>query len=300
MQAASRLLMVRPAAFAFNTQTAGSNRFQRLGAIAHETVHAQALKEFDEAVETLRKNNIDVTVVEDSTKPLRPDAIFPNNWFSVHDDCIVLYPMAAPNRRLERRKDVVNELSKNAQPFKPIIDLSQFENDGKFLEGTGSLVLDRVNKIAYAAISERTHPDLVNLWCEAMNYSPVLFHTNVEVQAVYHTNVLLTVGEKIAVICLDAITDEKENALVEASLAAHQHIVRISVEQMKSFAGNLLLVRTRDEKKIWLMSLTAYQSLTAAQRNELKQDGDLLPINIYTIETYGGGSARCMLAETAW
>jgi len=299
VQVASQLLMVRPAAFAYNTQTAGSNKFQRVGAIAHETVHEQALKEFDEAVATLRKHDIDLVVVDDSANPLKPDAIFPNNWFSVHDDCIILYPMAAPNRRLERRKDVLSNLSKNQQPFKPIIDLSQFENGGKFLEGTGSLVLDRVHKIAYAAVSERTHPDLVKVWCEAMNYTPVLFHATVDEAPVYHTNVLMAIGEKTAIVSVDAIA-YNENGLVEKSLGQHRTLVRITVDQTKAFAGNALLVQSKNGVKHWVMSRTAFKIFTESQRQVLTQDGALLPLNIRTIEAFGGGSARCMLAETAW
>jgi hypothetical protein len=296
VQAATKLLMIRPAAFAYNTQTASSNKFQRTGNISHQVVHELALKEFDAAVEKIKSNGIVVVVVEDSTKPLKPDAIFPNNWFGVHESSIVLYPMAALNRRLERREDVIKDLLKQ-NPGKKLIDLTHYEAEEKFLEGTGSLVLDHNHRIAYACISERTHPDLVTTWCELMNYAPIVFHASLENHPVYHTNVLMSIGNKIAVCCLDAFDKIEERDAVTKSLREYHNIVKISVDQMKSFAGNILLVKNSGNEFYWIMSQTAFDVLTDAQKKSLKQDGKLLPVELHTVETYGGGSARCMLAE---
>jgi hypothetical protein len=296
VQAAIKLLMIRPAAFAYNTQTAGSNKFQRTGNISHQVVHELALNEFDAAVNKLRQSGIDVDVIEDSTKPLKPDAIFPNNWLSVHENSIVLYPLYAPNRRLERRDGIIRQLLKE-NPDKKLIDLTNYEAEEKFLEGTGSLVLDHDNKIAYACISERTHPDLVMTWCELMNYSPIMFHALLDGHAVYHTNVIMSIGNNIAVCCTEAIDSIEERDIVTKSLKQYHNVIEISVTQMKLFAGNILLVRNAENKFYWILSQTALDALTNSQRNILEQDGELLPIELHTVETYGGGSARCMLAE---
>ena len=290
--------MVRPASFAFNEQTASSNSFQKVGLLSHQAVHELALKEFDGAVATLQKHDIDVVIVNDTLHPRKPDAIFPNNWFSVHNDAMVWYPMAAPNRRLERTA-LVKDVAKHINASR-LFDLTSHESKEKFLEGTGSLVLDRVNRIAYASISQRTNVDLVNEWCENMNYEPVIFHAGHNHQAVYHTNVVMSIGNSVAVCCVDTVADEAErNALVER-LTKHHGLVAITVKQMERFAGNVLLVRNKLDKAFWILSQIGYDALTQNQKILLEKDGVLLPLSLNTIETFGGGSARCMLAEIDW
>jgi hypothetical protein len=298
-QAASRLLMIRPAAFAFNDQTAGSNSFQRNDTSA-PNVQALALQEFNTAVETLTKNGVDVLVKDETATTKKPDAVFPNNWFSVHPEGIVLYPMAAPNRRLERRKDIVIELL-HGTTGKQVIDLSQYETTGKFLEGTGSLVLDRTHRIAYACLSPRTHQALVHEWCGMLHYEPFIFSAALpDTGSVYHTNVVMSLGNRVAVCCLGAITRSDERERLFEKLSQHRCVVDLTVDQMKCFAGNMLLVRNAAGEHLWVLSQTAYGVLTLSQLETLALDGDLLPLSLDIVETYGGGSARCMLAEVGW
>lgn len=290
--------MVRPAAFGYNNQTAGSNSFQKVGKFTHQAVHELAQEEFDNSVKVLLQNDIDVTILHDSNKPNKPDAIFPNNWFSVHDDVIVLYPMAAANRRLER-VGLMNVLMRQA-PNKKIFDLISYESKGKFLEGTGSLVLDRVNRIAYACISPRTDMVVLKDWCEQMNYKSVVFHAELNHQAVYHTNVVMSIGNTVAVCCLDVINDRDERTNVGNKLKQHHQVVSISIEQMEKFAGNMLLVRNKNNDCYWVMSDTSADSLASDQKKMLEIDGKILSLKLNTIEHFGGGSARCMIAEIDW
>jgi hypothetical protein len=294
-QAANKLMMVRPASFAFNEQTASSNSFQKVGALSHQAVHELALKEFDEAVETLREHDIDVVIINDTLEPRKPDAIFPNNWLSIHNDAMVWYSMAAPNRRLERIalvKDVVKHVNANQ-----LFDLTAYEQHEKFLEGTGSLVLDRVNNVAYACVSPRTNIDLVNEWCDNMHYQPVVFHAELHHQPVYHTNVMMAIGNNVAVCCVDAVADEVEKQKLNDALSKHHALVTITRDQMERFAGNILLVRNKLNKAFWVMSQHAMESLHDNQKTMLQHDGELLPLQLNVIETFGGGGARCMLAE---
>jgi hypothetical protein len=290
--------MIRPVNFGFNEQTAGSNAFQNRNAV-QQRVQDNALKEFDNLVNTLGENGVEVIVIDDTPEPHTPDSIFPNNWVSFHNDGnVFLYPMMAENRRLERREDIIMQLEDEFK-IKHIIDLSRFEHENKFLEGTGSMVLDRENKIAYACLSPRTDRDVLDLFCVQSGYKPVLFHSIDENgMDIYHTNVLMCIGSKFAVICLDSITDEKEKNEVIASLnKTKKEIVDISFAQMNQFAGNMLELKNKTGNSLLVMSQNAYRSLNEDQKTILGKYCKLIYANINTIENNGGGSARCMIAE---
>jgi len=293
------LLLIRPAAFALNAQTAVNNYFQPQTADEDAVaIHAAALTEFDAMVQQLRDAVMDVVVVQDTSEPHTPDSIFPNNWVSFHEEGHVLYPMYAANRRLERELNIWASLG----PSDLIIDLSQEENLGRFLEGTGSLVLDRANCVAYAAISERTDIGLVLRWCDAMKYKPVPFHAlqtvGNERLPIYHTNVMMSVGEGFALWCPECIDDEKERSAVETSLrSANKELIPISETQMHSFAGNILQVFNRKNEPFILMSAAAEAALQGQALDALGRHGRILACAIPTIEKYGGGSARCMVCE---
>ncbi len=290
--------MIRPASFGFNEQTAESNAFQQSQAAIPESAQA-ALKEFDAFADLLKSKGVDVHIINDTIEPHKPDAIFPNNWISFHDNGdVLLYPMQAENRRLERREDIVRKLEEQFT-VKHIIDLSRFELENKFLEGTGSMVLDRENLIAYACISPRTDKEVLDAFCKHLNYTPVTFTaTDAHQQAIYHTNVMMCVGKQFAVVCLDTIKDENERQTVTKSLTdAGKEIVDITLEQMNHFAGNMLEVQGTDGKSLLVMSKSAHQSLTTSQTDQLQQYAEIVSADLTTIETLGGGSARCMLAE---
>jgi len=297
-QSTSHILMIRPVNFGFNEQTAGSNAFQNRNADKNG-VNEKAQNEFDGMVNILREHGVDVIVVDDTTEPHTPDSIFPNNWVSFHDDGnVFLYPMQAENRRLERREDIINGLEDNFT-VKHVIDLSRFEEQNKFLEGTGSMVLDRENKIAYACISPRTDPGVLALFCEHAGYEAVSFDAVDEHdQPIYHTNVLMCIGSGFAVICLDSIPNPHEKILVKELLtSSHKEIIDISFDQMNHFAGNMLEVKNEAGKTLIVMSKSACDCLLEEQKSALKKHGGLIYADISTIETNGGGSARCMMAE---
>jgi hypothetical protein len=290
--------MIRPVAFGFNTQTAESNAFQNRDD-DQQVVQQHAVKEFDYFVKVLRDNGINVTVVNDTAEPHTPDSIFPNNWISFHENGdIILYPMQAENRRLERREDIIRQLEERFSA-NHIIDLSRFEAKNQFLEGTGSMVLDRVNKIAYACISPRTNAEVLKAFCDYTGYKPVTFNAyDQNGLAIYHTNVLMAVGSHFAVICLESITDIEERQAVTASLKSTQKdIIDITFGQMNRFAGNMLEVKNGLGETLVVMSQAAFNSLTVNQKTALEQYGRLIYADIATIETNGGGSARCMMAE---
>ncbi|WP_259069704.1 citrulline utilization hydrolase CtlX [Mucilaginibacter sp. X4EP1] len=297
-QSTSHILMIRPVSFGFNEETAGSNAFQNRDAVKNDA-NERAQLEFDGMVNILRENGVEVTVIDDTPEPHTPDSIFPNNWVSFHDDGnIFLYPMQAENRRLERREDIISQLE-DEFAAKQIIDLSRFENEGKFLEGTGSMVLDRENKIAYACISPRTDREVLNLFCEQAGYKAVSFDAVDEHgKAIYHTNVLMCLGSKFAVICMDSIPNPHEKIMVKDSLlSTHKEIIEISFKQMNQFAGNMLEVKNKAGQSLVVMSQNAYNALTDAQKAVLGKFGKLVYADISTIESIGGGSARCMMAE---
>lgn len=283
--------------FSFNEQTAESNAFQLRTQAAD--VHQLALQEFDQFVAVLRENGVDVTVIDDTITPHTPDSIFPNNWVSFHNDgSVFLYPMQAENRRLERRLDLLESL-KGKFNISQINDLSFFENEEKFLEGTGSMVLDRENKIAYACLSPRTNLDALSSFCLQSGYRPVHFHAlDRHGKAIYHTNVMMCVGTQFVVICLETVTDEAERAEVTQSIVSSgKSIIEISMAQMEQFAGNMLQVRNNQGEELLVMSARAFQALTDEQTSRLSKFCRLVHSPLTTIENNGGGSARCMMAE---
>lgn len=290
--------MIRPVSFGFNEQTAESNAFQNRDA-DQQQVQDKALEEFDGFVNMLRENGVNVIVIDDTPEPHTPDSIFPNNWVSFHSDGnVFLYPMQAENRRLERREDIVMQLEDEFK-VSHITDLSRFEAEHKFLEGTGSMVLDRENKIAYACISPRTDRAVLALFCEQAGFSDVCFDAIDEHnKPIYHTNVLMCIGSRFAVICMDSIPNPHEKVVVTESLrSTHKEIIEISLDQMNRFAGNMLEVKNNAGETLIVMSANAYNSLLSEQKTSLQKYGRLVYADINTIETNGGGSARCMMAE---
>lgn len=300
MQTTDTVLMIEPAAFGFNAETAQNNYFQ----INSENAETQtkALQEFNNFVEKLRSKGINVITVKDTLEPHSPDSIFPNNWISMHSDgTVVLYPMCAVNRRWERRNDILEILKRNFS-VKEIIDFSAPENDGKFLEGTGSMIFDHDNKLAYGSVSLRLDEPLFREFCEKFGFEPVVFHSyqtaNNERLPIYHTNVMMCVADQFVVICLDCIDDETERVnVVNAIVNSGKEIIEISESQMQQFAGNMLQVQNSDGKKFLVMSQSAYQSLTQEQISNIEKYSEIIYSDLETIETNGGGSARCMLAE---
>lgn len=283
--------------FAFNAETAVNNSFQVSS--DQQNVQDTALQEFDDFVQKLRAKNIDVLVVNDTAEPHTPDSIFPNNWISFHNDGnIVLYPMYALNRRLERKPSVIDEIKKQFV-IKHTIDYSKFEQQGKYLEGTGSMVLDRDKMIAYACLSPRTDKKLFEQFCEEMKYHPVSF-TAVDNSGneIYHTNVMMCVADKYIVICLDSIKDETEREYVENTIHnSGKELIEIGMYQMNHFAGNMLQVKNSSGEKFLVMSSQAYNSLSKRQIDKLSSYNEIIHSSLDVIESNGGGSARCMMAE---
>ncbi|MFT3918602.1 citrulline utilization hydrolase CtlX [Cloacibacterium sp.] len=300
MQTTDTVLMIEPAAFGFNAETAQNNYFQ----VNSENAETQtkALQEFNNFVEKLRSKGINVITVKDTLEPHTPDSIFPNNWISMHSDgTVVLYPMCAVNRRWERRNDILEMLQKNFK-VKEIVDLSASENEGKFLEGTGSMIFDHDNKLAYGSVSLRLDEKLFREFCEKFDFKPIVFHSyqtaNNERLPIYHTNVMMCVADRFVVICLDCIDDETERKnVVNAIVNSGKEIVEISENQMQQFAGNMLQVQNSEGKKFLVMSQSAYQSLNSEQISNIEKYSEIIYSDLETIETNGGGSARCMLAE---
>jgi hypothetical protein len=296
---ANTVLMVRPAAFGFNEETAASNSFQRETFLSNNEILDEALHEFDRAANELRSHGINVHVVEDTLIPRKPDAIFPNNWISFHPDgTLILYPMEALNRRCERRLEVVLELQQKFN-FEKIIDLTHFESENLFLEGTGSVVFDHEHKVAFAALSSRTSQVVFEELCEQIHYTPFMFAAFDEnSQPIYHTNVVMCIGDDFVIVCLECMLDEQSRELfVNEVSRLGKRVLEISMAQMNAFAGNMLLLRDSHNNNKLVLSETAYQSLTSIQIEFLKQRVDFIRFNIPVIETIGGGSARCMLAE---
>lgn len=303
-QTTNSVLMIRPVAFRMNEQTAVNNYYQKaLEDLLPAAVNAKAQEEFDVFVKKLRTVGVNVIVVDDTSSPDTPDSIFPNNWISFHENGdVVLYPMFAENRRGERREDVLDILEANGFVIEEIMDYTSAEEDGFYLEGTGSIVLDRENGKAYCALSPRADEELFIEFCEDFEYSPVIFEAfqtvDGERKLIYHTNVMLCVGDTFAVICADCIDDKKERKMVLDSLRADgKEIILITEAQVNSFAGNMLEVRGSDDRRYLVMSSSAYQSLSKKQIAQLEEHLTILSSSLDTIEACGGGSARCMLAE---
>ena len=291
------LLMVRPYQFYFNQQTAANNFFQ--SDIDIENANELALAEFDTMVEQLRAHQIKVNVVQDTKDPSTPDAIFPNNWVSTHHNgTLCLYPMFAENRRAERKSTVINFLHSNYK-IQDVLDLTELEKEGTFLEGTGSMVLDHQNKIAYGCLSERLDKATFTNWCHKMQFKPITFKAvDDKAQPIYHTNVMMCVGNQFVVICLESIPNELEKQiLLECFLQTNKEVITISQDQLNHFAGNMLQVFDMHEKPHLIMSEQAHRSLDPAQVKNLEKYNPILPISIPTIEALGGGSTRCMMAE---
>jgi len=293
--------MIRPAAFDYNPQTAASNRLQRSDASGSPDPSGAALLEFAAAVAALRGAGVRVCVAHDEPVPPKPDAVFPNNWVSWHaDGTVVLYPLQAPNRRLERRRDLLEPVARCAgYRIRRILDLSAFENEGRFLEGTGSLVLDHARRLAFACRSIRTDEGLVRHWADRMGYESVVFDAvDAAGDPYYHTNVMLSIGARAAVVAAEAIVPSDRPRVLAALAAGARDIIEIDREAVAAFAGNTLEVRGADGRRIQVLSAHAERSLPPALRARLAAATDrLLPLDIPTIERLGGGSVRCMLAE---
>ncbi len=293
-------MMVRPATFGYNEETATNNAFQSNDTSrSPEEVQALARKEFDQFVEKLRSHGIEVIVIEDTPEPVKTDAVFPNNWISFHDSGeIITYPMFSPIRRRERRADVIQTMQERFRFSQTLHLEKEFGETDDFLEGTGSMILDRENKLVYACVSIRTHPELVKKLAEHLGYTVVLFHAlDKNGQQIYHTNVMMAIGETFAVICLDCIPEEEQVYVIRHLGQTNKKIISISLEQMEAFAGNMLQVRNKLGETFLVMSEQAYQSLTQEQIDLIEAETRILYSPLSTIETYGGGSARCMMAE---
>ncbi|MEM9340595.1 MAG: arginine deiminase-related protein [Bacteroidota bacterium] len=302
-QITNQLLMIRPVAFHRNEQTAVNNYYQaKEEQLSAEKIQEEARQQFDGFVELLRSEGVEVTVVEDTLNPSTPDSIFPNNWISFHQDGLIrLYPMFAVNRRQERREDILTDLRSRFQ-VNDLVDFTSWEGKGRYLEGTGSLLLDRQNKIAYAALSERTMEEPLQEFCKESGFQTVTFQANQTVNGerlpIYHTNVMMCLGERFAVVCMDSIDDEQERErLIRSLQQTEKELITITENQKEQFAGNMLQVVGSNGQRLIVMSASAYHSLDSSQIDRLSQHGKLIHSDIHTIEKLGGGSARCMMAE---
>ena len=300
-QLASNLLMIRPCQFFSNPQTADSNKFQGRSKLSEKELQEAALNEFDALVSKLREADLNVYVFEDTPDPVTPDSVFPNNWVSFHSDgTVVLYPMEAENRRLERSIDVIDALrDQHGFDVKKIIDMICLEDKQEYLEGTGSMILDHMNKIAYACLSSRTHKNALLDFSKKMGFSPIPFCAKDALDSdVYHTNVIMSLGEKLAVLCEDAIPIDSEKKQVKDSLQSTGHeIITISLDQMASFAGNVLEVISSSNEHLMLMSERAEKSLSKKQKSTIENYCRIVSSPIQNIEDSAGGSVRCMIAE---
>ena len=303
-QITNTILMVRPVNFRMNEQTVVNNYYQKeLIELSLEEIQKRALFEFDSLVKKLKDAGVNIIVIEDTKEPNTPDSIFPNNWISFHQDRIVaLYPMFAENRRKERREDILDLLEEKGFIIDNIMDYTSAEKEGYFLEGTGSLVLDRVNKVAYCALSPRADEELFVEFCEDFEYMPIIFHAyqtvNKNKELIYHTNVMMNLTEKSAIICLDSIDDKKEKKMVIDQLKeSGKEIITITEEQVNQFAGNMIQVKGKDELRYIAMSESAFDSLSKTQVEKIEKNNQIVFSDIQTIETCGGGSVRCMMGE---
>lgn len=296
--------MIRPVAFRMNEQTAVNNYYQKvIDGLLPATVNAKAQQEFDAFVAKLKAVGVDVIVVEDTLNPDTPDSIFPNNWISFHENGdIALFPMFAENRRLERREEILDILEEKGFVIDNIMDYTSAEEDNFFLEGTGSILLDRENGKAYCALSPRADEELFIEFCEDFDLNPIIFEAfqtvNGERKLIYHTNVMMCIGETYAVICADSIDDKKERKMVIDSLKGDdKEVIYITEDQVNNFAGNMLEVKGANDRRYLVMSAAAYKSLTKKQIAQLEEHVTILSSSLDTIEACGGGSARCMMAE---
>ena len=301
MQTTDTLLMIEPVAFGYNAETAENNYFQveQKG----NDIQQKALQEFQNFAEKLRDHGINVISIKDTLEPHSPDSIFPNNWVSFHADGTVnLFPMFAENRRVERRQDIIEQIKNEGFEVKSVEDYSHFENEGIFLEGTGSIIFDHDFKLAYGSVSLRLDENLFRKFCENINYTPIVFHSfqdaNGERLPIYHTNVMMCVADQFVVICLNCIDDELEREKVQEVIkSSEKELIEISEDQLQQFAGNMLQVQNTDGEKFLIMSESAHKSLNESQISTIESYCKIISADLETIETNGGGSARCMLAE---
>ena len=303
-QITNTILMIRPFQFRMNEQTAVNNYYQKvLKDTLAVTINAKAQKEFDAFVLKLKNKGVDVIVVNDTESPNTPDSIFPNNWISFHENGDVgLYPMFAENRRLERREDVLETLEDKGFIIENVVDYTEAEEFDVFLEGTGSMILDRENRKAYCAMSPRADEELFIEFCEDFEYTPVIFTANQTVnnqrEAIYHTNVMMCVAKDFAIVCLSSIDDKKERKNLLKHLKENgKEVIDISEDQVTSFAGNMLQVIGKDKQQFLVMSSSAFNSLRKDQLQKIEKYNHIIHSSLETIESCGGGSARCMMAE---
>lgn len=304
-QLTDTILMIRPVKFGYNVETAENNHYQQaLSDVSPEEIQHRALEEFNQFVTTLQQRGVNVIAIDDTAQKDTPDSVFPNNWISFHDDgTVVTYPMWAPNRRLERRDDILSTLIKDyGYAIRRKIDYSYFEAEEKFLEGTGSMVLDRQNRIAYACVSPRTHLHLLEEFCLEFGFRPLVFIASQMIDEgfaeIYHTNVMMSIGEDFAVFCADALKNTWDRRDIVAAIQdTGKEVIFISEAQCNHFAGNMLQVKNKDGERLLVMSEQAYQSLSAGQIQQIRQYTDIVYSSLNTIEACGGGSARCMMAE---
>lgn len=301
MQTTDTVLMIEPVAFGYNAQTAENNYFQVN--VQNDDTQKKALAEFNAFAAILEEKGVNVVKVQDTPEPHTPDSIFPNNWVSFHrDGKVILYPMFAPNRRVERRQDVLKAVENQGFRIDRVVDVSHFEEEGKYLEGTGSMIFDHTNKIAYGSVSLRLEEGLFRKFCAENGYEPVVFHSyqnaGEERLPIYHTNVMMCVADRFVVICLDCIDNEIEREKVQEVIkSTGKELIEISEEQLQNFAGNMLQVHNSEGKTFLVMSQTAFNSLSAEQVSRIEKYSEIISADLNTIEVNGGGSARCMLAE---
>jgi hypothetical protein len=300
-QSASSLLMVRPASFQFNVQTAQSNEFQQnLVGLSHQEIVSIAQAEFDTMVAELTANKINVQVIVDTPEPVKPDAIFPNNWISMSQEGVLtIFPMKNENRQLEKRSDIIEFIESNYTIVKKI-DLSEYEKEDRALEGTGSIVFDHLCRIAYACLSPRTDIKILEDYCQQIDYKPVVFHSqDSNGKLIYHTNVVMCVGSGYVVVGMETVYDKNEKEdLIRIFKESNLELISLSNEQLlNNFAGNMLQVENKDGELYLVMSRKAFSCLTESQKSQIEKYAQILPVSIDIIETIGGGSARCMMAE---
>ncbi len=296
-QTTSRVIMIRPSAFGFNVETAANNTFQHKPVEGQEAIRNKAVLEFDNLVSLLRHEGVEVRVIEDTVDPVKPDAVFPNNWISFHENgTVVTYPMFSPLRRQERREDMIKALEDDFI-IRQRLALEFREGQEQFLEGTGSMVLDRVNHIAYACLSPRTDPNVLDQWCSMMGYTSVTFDAIFQGTPIYHTNVMMAIGDGVCVICLDVIPAFQREMVKNSLLTSGREVVELRPEQISTFAGNMLALHNTRGEQIMVMSKTAHESLDAMQRDTIERHARIVSSDVHTIETIGGGSVRCMIAE---
>ena len=301
-QATNSILMIRPINFGYNEETAQDNHYQ-IKELPHKNVNERAQKEFDNMVKNLRQNGVSVHVFQDDENEYTPDSIFPNNWVSFHENGDVgLYPMCAENRRIERRPEVLDFLENEGFTICNIVDYSSAESENKFLEGTGSMILDRENRLAYCSISNRSNEDLFIEFCEDFEFTPIIFNSFQTVGnkrlPIYHTNVMMCVATDYVIVCLDSIDDKKQRKNVSSFIKeSGKKLIEISENQVESFAGNMLELINDNGESILVMSKSAEDSLNENQKNIITKYSSIISSDINTIETCGGGSTRCMMAE---